>query len=181
MKKEILIFLVLSVALAGCDLFGLKSATDDGKKSLVSTPISVKDNQLLQNLRTLVEKADIGFDTLKNISSSTIAGIEIKEFTLWKSSSPFIKVEVLPKNNKSLVSINIHNYPAFPKGAYINEIRKTYEDGKLTGVDLIVITPEKGSHDITWVLLGLLIAAIVGFYFLGKYKYKSKTKEKEHE
>ena len=170
------------MCLSACDFFGLKSATDDGKKSLVSTPISVKDNQLLQNLKTLVEKADIGFDTLKYISSSTIAGIEIREFTLWKSSSPFIKVEVLPKNNKSLVSINIHNYPAFPKGAYINEVRKTYEDGRLTGMDLIVIQPEKDSHTLTWILLGLLVMAIVGFYFLDrKWRPQSKTKEKEHE
>ena len=154
MKKEILVFIFLLVSLSACDFFGLKSATDDGKKSLVSTPISVKDNNLFENLKNLVDKIDVGFDTLKFISSSTITGMSIQEFTLWKSSGPLVKVEVLPKNNKSLVSINIHNYPAYPSRAYINETRMTFEDGKLVGKSIVVIVPDKQPG----ISLGMVVA-----------------------
>jgi len=171
--KPYIVLLLGCIFLAGCDPLGLGKATGDGKKSLVTTPVSIKDN--FDQLKTVVENMDIGFDTLKYISTSTIAGIYIQDFTLWKSTNPIVKVEVLPNNNKSLVKVDINNYPAFPKDAYITQNKTTYDNDQRVSQDTITIIPQKKQSNFILLIWNVFITitAIVLLIILLKKKRKN--------
>jgi len=160
--------------LIGCDPAGnaVNAATKGGTKAMVETktqiPISNIANgntaQFFNDMQKVLETADIGFDTFKN---------NIGDWFCWKSSQPAIsaKMEVLQGYKKSLVDVNIHNYPAYPSGEFVYEMKKTFEEGVKTSENILVITPQKSNNTlllITLITIGTIQLLFTIFIFWRK-------------